>query len=141
MSERIRELQSIDWSAVGTLKSQLDCADVKEFLRNAAFVVRELGMSMPHPFCDVANLFDLSDRIPQVLTDLSHVEGIGRYPLAKRITVFYALTEYSQNAEVRSMYQPLISIFRRGGVVDLHHGELIVDNEWTLPLERWTERF
>ncbi len=39
------------------------------------------------------------------------------------------------------MYEPLLEIFEGGGTIDLHHGELIVDNTWASSLRNWIERY
>ncbi len=137
---RMRELASINWTELGSAKHPVDCVDAKEFLRRAAsFLVKE-GISGQNPFFNVAEIFNVA--FPdELLREVNRTVSTEEFPLAKRISAFHVLVGNIDHLDAGEIYSPLMSIFRRGGSIDYHSGELIVDDEWAIPLRGWVERF
>lgn len=138
--DRLRELASIDWRKVGSAKQEADCVDAKEFLQRAACFLVKNGIAGQHPFFDPSEVLNAS--LPRELVSRINATVTNEaFPLAKRVSVFHVLTCGVDDADAHDIYSPLISIFRRGGSIDYHSGELIVDDEWAISMRGWIERF
>ncbi len=139
--------QRFDWRRLGSSADPADCERVNRFLCRAAHFYERRQKTAKHPFHDLADVMDLPQDVVQSATiDFEASPDLQKFPLAQRIVRLHLLATrllelgIDGAMDAVEMYRPLLEVFEHGGVVDMHHGEILVDNTWSASLHNWIER-
>jgi hypothetical protein len=138
--ERLQRIGKLDLHAIGTKANEHDGTEVKTYLVNAVAFLNAKGLQGVHPFFDLANACDAIEELSEVRQRLGNMLDTISYPLVRRVVEFYLLSSVI-GGSASSIYDPLINVFERGGVIDMQPGELLIDNRWAIPLSDWMKRY
>ncbi|WP_188067358.1 hypothetical protein [Brevibacillus brevis] len=145
----IARINNIRWDRVGSNSSEIEADLACEFLRRLACFFKENSIKpMPPIIANIAKL--IGDNEEEVtISDYCNVEAMG--DSGKNIYVYKMFEYYLQLARFAdknqdaikylSVYEPLIKIFEREGMVVLKPGELNVVNCAHIPLNSWYDKF
>jgi hypothetical protein len=142
-------LRLLDWSKVGTACTELHRDQAVDFLRRSATVLNTFAMTSRSPIFGPSLLFGGRYDLPHdVVREFESIPSLIEHPVVLQVVEIHL--QFWMAAEVESSFNygiltalclPLIDIFASGGEVSSHHGDFVVDGEWTIPMRNWQERF
>ncbi|MGG4147290.1 hypothetical protein ABEW34_29660 [Paenibacillus algorifonticola] len=149
LDEAIVKINSVKWDAIGTNVSKADVKLAQEFLRRLAqFFKEELIKPRPPLFSNIAQLLgDNEEEI--VISNYCSEEAskfLGRSIYTGKVFEYYIqlskyVDEHQKAIKYLNVYEPLIKIIERGGLFDLRHQSLEIQNVGHMPLSGWFEKF
>lgn len=149
LDEAIVKINNVKWDVVGTSVSKEDVKLAREFLRRLAQFFKEQAIKPRPPlFSNIAQLIgDNEEEI--VISDYCNEEAskfLSRSIYTGKIFEYYIqLANYADKdpkyAKYINVYEPLIKIIERGGLFDLRHQSLDIQNVGHMPLSGWFEKF
>ena len=144
----ITRINAIHWESVGTSSSEIEADLAREFLRRLAIFFRDTSTRPLPPFiANVANI--LGDEQAVEISNYCNMEVAENY--GSNLYVYKVFEYYLQLAKLADqdhgyveyllIYEPLIKIFEREGLVVLKPGELNVVGCAHIPLNDWYDKF
>lgn len=145
----IARINNIRWDRIGSNSSEVEADLACEFLRRLAQFFKENSIKpMPPIIANIAKL--LGDNEDEVtISDYCNVESMGAS--GKNVYVYKVFEYYLQLAKFAdknkdaikylSVYEPLLKIFEREGMVVLKPRELNVEKCAHIPLNSWYDKF
>lgn len=144
----IERINNIKWGLIGTNSSEVEADLAREYLRRLAQFFKGKSMKpIPPIIANIAKI--LGDEEEVAISDYCNVESMGDH--GSNLYVYKVLEYYLQLAKFAdknqeaikylNVYEPLIRIFEREGMVVLKPGELNIVKCAHIPLNSWYDKF